>query len=525
MNNMLKLSLGLTHFIAGLFVLVILQPTFVAAQKPDADQNYLFYVRKFADTLLERGTDRYGSKQLPMWAGLIDTRDYSVPKGTVEEAKRTKGGDGYFDVVDRRAVGGANIYHDFETLKTFEILSSLTDDPKYTKAADEYIAAFLHNTQSEHTGLLGWGEHMYYDFYKDQVTVGGMDDEHADFTHELLPKKPIWEKLWKVSPERTTRAIQGLRYHFDGPYTPTFLFNRHASWQKINKTIPGAPGLEQYQYDWNAPYMAHAGLFSYSFMFLHTKTNDPQWLNWSQGVGSLHWIYRNKTTNLSSWNLVARIPPQPQFGQTAQFAYRLYQAYELKPAEKEMRNHALTFFRAAEKYAWQAKGKFYVNEFNMDGSPLKADDARFNRVPLFPGDGVNTLQVKPVFQANIGRIAAYFYSREKDPHFLLIARRMIDIMERDPLKKNFQAVEVANRIHLLMDVYDLTKDRKLLILARKYADLGIAGLWRNGLFARSAGDPFYESLGGVGNFVAGLLRIHLAQTSKTARGGVIDWSY
>ena len=221
MNNMLKLSLCSARIIAGLFVLVILQPTYVAAQKPVADENYLFYVRKFADTLLERSTDRYGSKQLPMWAGLIDTRDYSVPKGTAEEAERTKGGDGYFDVFDRRAVGGANIYHDFETLKTFEILSSLTGDPKYAKSANDYISAFLHNTQSEHTGLLGWGEHMYYDFYKDEVTVGGMDDEHPDFTHELLPKKPIWEKLWKVSPERTTRAIQGLRYHFDGPNTQT----------------------------------------------------------------------------------------------------------------------------------------------------------------------------------------------------------------------------------------------------------------------------------------------------------------
>lgn len=289
--------------------------------------------------------------------------------------------------------------------------------------------------------------------------------------------------MWKVSPEKTARAIEGLKYHFDGPNTQIFIFNRHAAWQKINKTILGNPGLEQYQYDWKASFIAHAGLFSYSFMFLHSKTNDPQWLKWSRGVGSLHWTYRNKSTNLTSWNLTSYGLPEPQFGQTTHFAYRLYQAYELNPAEKDLRNIALTLFRAAEKYAWQPEEKFYVNELNMDGSLVKAEDPRFNRPVLFRGDQVKTLPVKSVFRAPIGRVAAYFYHQEKDPHFLLIARRMIDIMERDTLKKNFSATEIANRIQFLMDVYDVTKEKKLLALAAEYADRGISGLWRNGLFA------------------------------------------
>jgi hypothetical protein len=495
-----------------------------ATTNSNSKNDYLYYVRKFADTLLAYGTDKYGTKHLPMWAGLIDTRNYSVPKGTAEEAERTKGGDGYSDVFERRSVGGANIYHDFETIHVFELLSLLTGDNKYEKAAKDYVSAFLYNTQNEFTGLLGWGEHMYYDFYKDEVTVGGMNAGDSDYTHEFLPKKPIWEKLWQVSPERTARAIEGLKYHFDGPNTQTFIFNRHANWHKISKTILGLPGLEQYQYDWKAPFIGHAGLFSYSFMFLHAKTKNPLWLKWSRGIGNLHWTYRNKTTNLTSWNLTSYGIPEPQFGQTAHFAYRLYQAYELNPTEKEMRSQAITLFKAAEKYAWQAKDKIYVNELNMDGSLVKGDDPRFNRPILFRGDQVKTLPVKPVFRAPIGRIAAYFYSREKDQHFLLIARRMIDLMERDTLKKNFSAREVADRIHFLMDVYEITKNRNLLDLSIKYANLGIAGLWRNGLFARRVGDPYYESLNGVGNFVAGLLRIHLAEKSP-AGDGKIDWSY
>ncbi|HEY0680199.1 MAG TPA: hypothetical protein VGD17_18065 [Chitinophagaceae bacterium] len=482
-------------------------------------------MKKFADTLLKYGPDKYGSTHLPMWAGFIDTRDYSVPKSTVENAQQTKINDGYFDVIDRRAVGGANLYHDLETIKVFEVLSILTGDPKYAQATTDYIAAYLTHTQSEHTGLLGWGEHMFYDFYNDVVTVGGMDSAHSDYTHELLPKKPIWEKMWIIDPERTRLAIEGLKYHFDGPNTQTFIFNRHASWQKIHKKILGAEGLEQYQYDWKAPFIAHAGLFSYSFMFLHLKTKDPKWLKWSHGVGSLHWIYRDKTTNLTSWNLTSFGLPEPQFGQTAHFAYRLYQAYELKPTEKSLRDQALTLFKAAEKYAWQPAEKIYLNELNMDGSKVKADDPRFNRPVLFAGDQSKTLSTKPVFRAHIGRIAVYLYNREKDPYFLLIARRTIDIMQRDTLIKNFQANAIANRIHLLMDLYDVTKEKYLLLLADGYARTGIAGLWRNGLFARNVGDPYYESLSGVGNFAAGLLRVHIAQYGTPGGVAKIDWSY
>ncbi|MGZ5548383.1 MAG: hypothetical protein ACXWFZ_10580, partial [Nitrososphaeraceae archaeon] len=474
--------------------------------------NYLFYVQKFADTLLAHGTDKYGRKHLPMWAGLIDTRDYSVPRGTKQEAERTKSGDGYFDVFDRRAVGGANIYHDLESLQVFEILSKLTGNNVYVKAADDYISAFLYNTQSEHTGLLGWGEHMYYDFYNDEVTVGGNTPE-SDWTHEFLPKKPIWEKLWSISPERTAKAIKGLRFHFDGPYTQTFLFNRHASWQKVNKSVDGyeGSGIEQYAYNWTAPFISHAGLFSYSFMYLFTKTNDSSWLRWSRGVGNLHWNYRNTITNLTSWDLNSRRPTGPQFGQTTQFAYRLYQAYELQPTLIELRDKALILFKAAEKYAWQENEKFYVDDLNLDGTTVKADDPRFNRTPTAPGDNIKSIRTKPVFQGNIGRVAVYFYTREKDPHFLVVSKNMIDIMERDSLKKVFKAGAIASRIHLLMDVYNVTGEIFLLELAKNYADKGIAGLWRNGLFARAVGDPYYESLGGVGSFVLSLLRIHLAK--------------
>src|SRR5687767_4987314 len=65
MNKKQKFSVMWTRFLTGLLVLMILPPTYIAAQKPGDHQNYFFYVRKFAETLIERGPDRYGPKHLP----------------------------------------------------------------------------------------------------------------------------------------------------------------------------------------------------------------------------------------------------------------------------------------------------------------------------------------------------------------------------------------------------------------------------------------------------------------------------
>jgi len=42
----------------------------IVTTKSNFKKNYLSYIRKFADTLLAHGTDKYGTKHLPMWAGL-----------------------------------------------------------------------------------------------------------------------------------------------------------------------------------------------------------------------------------------------------------------------------------------------------------------------------------------------------------------------------------------------------------------------------------------------------------------------
>src|SRR5688572_8093409 len=120
-----------TGISATILALVILTPATVAAQSEQRPANYLEYAIAFADALLANGTDKVGTRHVPMWAGLIDTRDYSIPQGTAAEAERTKAANRYFDTWDRRSVGGANIAQDFETLQLFDALTAVTGNPKY----------------------------------------------------------------------------------------------------------------------------------------------------------------------------------------------------------------------------------------------------------------------------------------------------------------------------------------------------------------------------------------------------------
>lgn len=476
-----------------------------AAQQPPGD--YLGYVRAFADTLLAHGQDRYGPERLPLWAGLIDTRDYSVP--ALAQAERTRGGDGYYDSINRRAVGGANLYHDLETLQAFDVLSALTGEPRYARAARDYAAEYLRRAQNPHTGLLGWGEHLYYDFHEDRVGIGFAPGRpRHDLVHEFLAKTPIWERLWSIDPQRTGRAIDALRYHFRSPQTQTFLFNRHARWDR--DTLPSPYGLmAQYQYDFGQPWIKHSALLAYSFLLLHEKTGDPDALRLGLGVGNLYWNYRDPETHLTPG---AIDDPRPTSARAtlagmSNLAYWLYRAAEVNPAGAQLRERALTMFRAVERHAWRPRGEFYfTGHINLDGTPFDGPE-------------------EPAFDVSFGRTAAYLARRENDPEFLRMAERMARVMEKEPLPDPFTAEQVADRVHLLMDLHGLTGEGEYLRRAEAYAERAVAELWRGGLFARrGGGDPFYESKDGIGSLAGGLLRVHLARTGTPAAVRGVDWS-
>lgn len=231
---------------------------------PEAGRNYIRYVEKFADTLLEHGLDRYGAEYTPMWASIIEVDTLKVPYDawSVPLPQGAREED--------RAVGGSNLHHDVVTLRVFNKLGQITGRPKYEKAVRDYIRSYLKHCQNPETGLIAWGEHLYWDMFDDRVAI---ERRH----HELVEWTPPWEELWGLDPEATLREIRGLKYHFKGenPDEHGWVFNRHGAWgSTVIRTEEGQPWAK------------HSALFSHAFMFLYSKTQDPEDLRWGRGSGS-----------------------------------------------------------------------------------------------------------------------------------------------------------------------------------------------------------------------------------------------
>jgi hypothetical protein len=458
----------------------------LAATGRAASPDYLRYVRQSADVLLDKGRDVYGPRKTPLWAGVIDTTDMSVPAKGVPPPRGVRESD--------RAVGGCNLYHDVVTLQVMHVLSAVTREPRYADAAREYVRFFLRNTRNERTGLLGWGEHLYYDFFRDAVA-----EERQ--SHELLEWTPPWPLLWREDPEAVTAAIAGLRYHFFAD-DPGALFNRHASWANTERQSKGQP------------WMKHSGLCAYSCMFLHSRTRDPLWLRWSLGPAALYWNHRNPETNLTPSCLGdPRLTAQNPTPGATELAYWLLKAWELNHEHTELRDRAVTLLRSWDRYLYDPAGNRYLASVGLDGKPL--NDNSMQVWDLSYGNG----GILPV-----GRIAAYFARTLGGKQEEAMARRIARIARDTPAPVGVTLEGLAFALNLSLDLYDLGKDRADLETARRYADLAIGKYWRAGLFVREPGDRYYEAKVAVGDLLAGLTRLHL-RGNGLKDPGLYDWSF
>lgn len=492
---------SITRFIQ---CLALLCDTFgcVKAQQKSPAQDYLAVVRSFADSLLRNGIDRFGPRQTAMWAAIVDTRTGAVPQRGVPSVAGTRASD--------RALGGSNLYHDVATIRAFRVLSQLSGDPRYTRADDAYLTDALRYTTSPTNGLLGWGEHLFYDLYQDRVRVDSAYGTNKDghMHHEFLVDTPPWPSLWTLDSARTAAAIQGLRHHFNDAETENFLFNRHAFWDKTDYQPVGT----------SQPWIKHSGLYAYSYAFLYRKTGDPEARRRAEGSGSLYWNHRNPETSLTLSCIGDKRVNARQFNLagTTHLAYYLLKASGWVP-EARFRERAVEMLKTAQKYAWDEKQKTYVTGMMPDGQPLPEGNEPLRA--WVAGYGTSNL-------LEVGRLAAYFARTLDDPDFLTMAERCAQTAQRETPPEILVADNLGDAIHLNADLYDLTGKDTYRQAAEQYGQLALKHLWRNGWLVRLTNDPYYEAKLGEGNVALGLLRLYIYTLPEAQRGEFrdFDWS-
>lgn len=467
---------------------------------------YLATVRQFADTLLDKGRDTYGPRKTALWCGVINVEDYSVPQ-SAKDVPPTPG------VREKdRSVGGCNMYQDVSAIHVFRALSKVTGDDRYAQATRDYIKDYFQVAQSPVTGQLAWGEHAYYDVFKDKV--GG------PAIHELLEWTPPWELFWEVTPEGTTREITALKYHFcaEDPATAGWMFNRHADYGKVMYEPTDFTTRLR-----SMPWIKHSGLYAYSYAFLSNKAPDADLKYREKGIGELYWNHRDPKTNLvqSCLNTPASVENgQYSDMQNSMLCYYLLKTAHIDPSNGEARDHALAMLQALDHYHWDAATNTYREWVRPDGTPVITPEtkkaAAANPWTFSYGEGMIP---------RYGRIMAYAARTEKDDTCRTAAIRVVGLLKAAPLPESFTPEEIGFGIQLNLDVYDLTGEKAYLEEAERLAKIAVEKLFAHGLIRRGPGEKFYEAKVGPGDLAAGLLRLSLRLDGKPDPAGIYDWSF
>lgn len=103
-------------------------------------------------------------------------------------------------------------------------LGQLTGKSGYAAEADKALKFFFTRCQSPKTGLMTWGEHIYWDFNREGM--GGQDANH-----EICGEWPFWDACYRLAPDASWKFAMGQWDHQIADKV-TGDFSRHARWSE-----------------------------------------------------------------------------------------------------------------------------------------------------------------------------------------------------------------------------------------------------------------------------------------------------
>jgi len=271
-----------------------------------SDPDYLGKARSCVDTLLEHGRDHYGTEHSPLIASALDRKKLSLLEfdGKPPRMKGIRNGD--------RSLKGANPMHDQDLYQSLYALTVLTGDKRYAAEADRTLKWFFENCQSPATGLMTWGEHIYWGFRTE--TVAHLRDEN----HEFYGPWVIWDKSFELAPKACVKFAEGLWLHQIHDHESGD-FSRHAAWSKH------ATGQHN-------GYPRHGGFYIATWARAYEHAKNPMFLeaietlvdhydrNSSEKTGAIPcsispnlihimWPESNLSLAVDLWDAAERVPP------------------------------------------------------------------------------------------------------------------------------------------------------------------------------------------------------------------------
>jgi len=239
------------------FALVSLLITTFTLADP-AQSSYLDVVRRYADTMIDRGRDNFGPVKSGLLLSALDRTTLSPLKIRPAPPAGVRRGDRSGQPWS--AMTGANPHLDENLVRILYTLTQITGDSKYAKVADEELTWFFKNTLSSKTDLLPWGEHLSWDCVADKPISGG-----EEAMHEFARPWVLWDRCFELAPEESRRFALGLWNHQIANHK-TGGFDRHAPYFE-NGPVDGKD------------FPRHAGFYILTWAHAYRHTQDVTFLS------------------------------------------------------------------------------------------------------------------------------------------------------------------------------------------------------------------------------------------------------
>jgi len=498
------------------------------------------YVEQTLDTLIDRGTDRYGEVHSPMLMSVLDVRTLDSPASPDEVGSliRLEGR------IHRRGERGSNLWNDQPTVRALSLMTQLSGDAKYQQAADDYVAFVYANCRSSKK-MLYWGTHVHWDCFRDRP--GGDGDGRGP--HEILINDAQWADMFRVAPEAVQDHVDGIwQWHVHDKET-----GRH------NRHDDNAPGRE---------FSFSGGSFVVAFASMYRETGEEHYLDKAKLVADWHYRNRDSKTDLPSELPGLAHEENGLYGRafmttlTGPHSAALLRAYEIT-GDEHFYHIATTYLKRFDEFSWQDSHEAYVGMLNLDGSPTTIDDVpramrsqvvgygssdpdpEYSVPPIGPMEIWQTTIYPLEFPIASAQSAVYAYELSKshgqggDEQLLQSALRWATFIEanlppktgrtfrnrmREALpelqgNEGTYAGNYGRAISFYVHLYRATGDDQYLAIARSIAQQAVDKLFVQtahekdsqeqtyGLFKGHPAKPYYEAVDGVGLLLIALLEL------------------
>jgi hypothetical protein len=499
MNGKNKKRKGIAALSIGAIVIVSATAIFILsnAGKPQ-NQHLLAIVKAYADAMIENGRDTYGIEHSPLFASALDRNTMKL------------GSADYFGSIPGvregdRSLGGANPQEDMALFEILYDLTRITGDSKYAREADKALKFFFDRCQSPVTGLMTWGEHLFWDFHKE--SSGGRD------LHEVAGEWPFWDQSYRLSPEASWRFAIGQWDHQIADKA-TGDFSRHARWSTHG---PGK-GFD---------FPRYAGQMILNWADAYVREENANRERRNELLDAISTVVarmeENMTLTASGYLPAGRAEAGDHLyvvwkGSNLELARCLWKSIPYLQKEDSdladrMRKLALqqdyNFHKSPHEIT--SGGGFAVTLHSMTGEPRVREMNKPFTAVWATGYGHST-------HANMANLCFTRYEQLLDPHpelaqkykVLILAAAEQYLLETPDIDQLQKPDAYARVIELMINAYDLTGDKRFIERAEYFSEVGINLFLDDGLPLPKATNQHshYETITGGPDFMHALLQLY-----------------